>query len=203
VETRPLAKETIRLFTYLYSVVVALSLTTAVRTLISTSEGIRSPFGIPILDLVMFTTFLVITVPFYHGALMFLVRTYRKGFATKKRGELLVDFAVLLSEAIVMLAMAEALLSSIDFIGWLLVLMVLDVSWVIFLNIKSRKRKCDAPLSWVWLDTPMIVISVILIQYAATYMEFFPGILLLASSIRSFLDYKMNYELYFPSEEAV
>jgi hypothetical protein len=131
---------------------------------------------------------------------MFLIRTYRQGFATKKKGELLVDFAVLLTEAIIILAMAEALLNSIDFIGWLAVLMVVDVLWVILVHFKLKTLECDAPLSWAALDIVMIILLLLLSQCLLAYVEFFPGILLLASLIRSSLDYKLNYEYYFPSE---
>lgn len=198
--SKPLVQETIKNFSYLYSVVVALSLTTAVRNVISTSQGVKSPFNLTLFDVITFSTFLAVTIPFYHGALMFLVRNYRRGFKTKKKGELLIDFVALLAEAIVILALAESMLDLVNFIGWLFPLMIVDLIWVIFVYFKSKTRESDAPLSWAGLDLAMIIFLYLIGNFAVAYTETCFIVLLMASLVRSILDYKLNYEYYFPTD---
>jgi hypothetical protein len=197
---KSLIRETVRVLSYLYSVVVALAVTTAVKALVS-PDGVRNPFSLPLIDLSMFCAFLVTLLPFYHGALMFLIRTYRVGFKTRKRGELLIDFVILLIEAIILYAMAASLFDFFGFVAWLAFLVFLDAVWVFFVYFKSPKGSSEAPLTWGLLNVCMVVFLYFLWNYAVTTEEVTYIILLVGSLARTILDYGFSYDYYFPPSE--
>jgi hypothetical protein len=198
--SKSLIRESVRILSYLYSVVVALALTTAVRALIS-QNGIRSPFNLPLIDLFMFSTFLVTLLPFYHGAVMFLIKTYRVGFKGRKKGELLVDFVFLLFEAIILYALAASLFDLFSFIGWLAILMFLDSSWVFFVYFKTPRGGSEAPIIWGALNVFMLLFLYLLWNYAIPGEELSYAALLIGAIVRTILDYGFAYDYYFPSSE--
>jgi hypothetical protein len=191
-------KESSRILTYLYSLVIALALTTVIKELIVSEENvIRSPLEIPIYDALIFFTFLAILIPFYHGTIVFLVRTYEGKYKNLKKGELLFDVLVKLMESIILFAMAVSTSNVEGFIGWFIVLLVVNILWVCISYIKAIMKKLAAPKHWGLFNffTVIFLIGYLTFNLFETTM----GLLFLFGVVlgRSIADYYFSYDYYF------
>jgi len=194
-------QDAIKLLLYLYSVVMALALTTAVSTTVAPEGKALNPLELPIRSLAIFGTFFVTIVPFYHGASLHMLRTYQNNPKTRKKGEALVDFFALALEGIIFYAMAKSATSLETFISWFGVLLILDTGWVGFTYFKSQTEVGQAPKWWAVLNCGMILILALLWGLAKTGESQVYAILFAASVIRTFIDYWKCYHYYFPKEK--
>jgi hypothetical protein len=192
--------DAIRLLLYLYSVVMALALTTAVSTTVAPEGKALNPFEIPIKSLAIFGTFFITLVPFYHGASLHMLRTYQNNSKTRKKGEALVDFFALAFEAIIFYAMAKSVTELETFIPWFGALLILDTGWVAFTYFKSQTDVGQAPKWWGVLNGGMILVLILLWGPARTGESQFHAMLFAAAVIRTFVDYWKCYHYYFPRE---
>ena len=141
------AQQAVKILSSLYAVIAGLSLTTAIKA-ISSLENVF--FGVGNI-----TAFLFTALPFYNGATMFLITNYYLTGFEGKRTEALVDFSMLFAEALALYGMAISIINLLGFIISLLILLLANTFWVIF--ILARKPRREVPLEWLWLDFYMFI----------------------------------------------
>lgn len=192
-----LSRDVFRVLLDLYGVVIALALTTAIGITISPNGVSFSPLKLNEKYLTLFFAFFLTIVPFYHGASVYLLKTYRHGNPSKNRGAPLIDFFVLTFEAVIFYAMAASIGDLLSFEVWLAALFVLDLLWVGFTSFVSssdnRTRKW-----WAILNGLMILFLIIIGGINEnTWPQVYPLIFAVAV-IRTFFDYYKCYDFYFP-----
>jgi len=196
-ENDDLSKDVVRVLLDLYGVVIALALTTAIGITVAPSGIAISPFELNERNLALFGAFFVTVVPFYHGASMYLLKTYKQGHPSSKKGAPLVDFFALAIEGVIFYAIASSIRNLQSFIIWFMFLFLLDIIWWGFTYFKSPDIN-QAPKWWAILNGIMILflISIAGIQ-AELWMQVYTLIFAVAV-FRTFLDYKLCYSFYFP-----
>ncbi len=186
---------------YLYSVVMALALTTAVSILVAPEGKVLNLFNISAESAAIFGAFFVTLVPFYHGASIYLLQAHRNSPPTKKRGGALVDFFAFALEAVIFYAMAKSTTQLEVFIIWFGALLLLDTFWVSFTYFKSQTEKEQAPKWWVVLNGGMLLVLILLWNPATTGGTQLYLILFAAAVIRTVIDYWKCYDHYFPLQK--
>ena len=88
-------KEIVRILLYLYGVVMALALTKSIGLTITPRGIALSPFELNSLDLAIFGALFMTLVPFYHGASVYMLKTYGKHSHSEKKGAPLVDLSLI------------------------------------------------------------------------------------------------------------
>lgn len=186
--------EAVRIFSYLYSVVIGLALIAGVQTLISPQGG-RHFFELPLGQLLTFGSFIFTIVPFYHGAIRFLSQAYNQ-LDTERGGKILMDFAIFLVEASIFYALAINLSEIPVFVSWLGLLLVVDVVWVGLANLIFSKRE-GSPTNWAAINSFMI--AFLIVFWSIGIQNSLEGITILfvASIIRTVADYKLAFHYYF------
>jgi len=194
-------RESGKILTYLYSLIIAFSLTTIITVLLTDGlYTIRSPLEIPIYMLLIFFSFLVTLIPFYHGAVIFLVKSYDSEQKNLKKGEFLFDFCILLIQSLVFFAMALSSSYVIGFIQWLIILLGIDIIWSFICYIKASDKKHAPPKYWGILN---FITFIILILYLLFSVYEILGrtnslvLLFIILSVRSITDYYFSYDYYF------
>lgn len=149
--------DVVRILLYLYSVVMALSLTTSVNMTVAPFGEVISLTDLSAQSLSFFGTFFITLVPFYHGASLHIIKSYRSKNKKPKKGEPLIDFFALSIEAIIFFAMSRSIGKLHTFIGWFGALLLLDLFWVCLTYYKSQDETGQAPTWWAILNGGMIV----------------------------------------------
>jgi hypothetical protein len=192
-----LSKDVFRVLLDLYGVVIALALTTAIGLTVS-PEGIAlSPLMLNWKYLALFGTIFVTIVPFYHGASVYLLWTYKHGNPSPNRAAPLVDFFALTFEGVFFYAMAASTKNLNSFALWFALLLLLDIVWVGVTYLKAT-TKTQAPKWWAILNTGMVL--VLTVTYGIdtnTWPQIF-SVIFAAAVIRTCTDYILNYDYYFP-----
>lgn len=191
-------QDVVRVLLYLYSVVVALALTTSIGLLVAPQGTVRNLFELPVQDLAIFATFFLTIVPFYQGAATYMMRTYRASSQSGKKGEPLIDFFALSLEAVIFYAMGKSIYQLASFVGWFGALLVLDIAWVSFTYFKSRNSIGEAPKLWIALNGGVALILIVLWEPALTGWAQTNVVLFAIAAVRTFLDYRLCYDFYFP-----
>jgi len=112
----------------LYTVVIGVALSIAIANSLDASAH---PVPLKLMTIINVFTFIVLIIPFYHGAVRHLFATYveQGGSETIKNGALLADFFLLFFEGCLFVLMASVLNDTVAF-GWVLVaLLMLDSVW--------------------------------------------------------------------------
>jgi len=205
-------QNSVRHLAELYTIVIALALTVAIEGVINKSNLLHpsvanwSSFENHIINVL---TFLVIIVPFYHGAVRHLFATYIEGdFAkTIKNGALLVDFFLLFVEGCLFIVMAWALPNSNLFAWVVVLLLILDsvwgfLAWLAFAGVKAPY----AERTWARINIVTAAFLALLLIFAKNVFEDAPllsqvGILVIIS-LRTILDYTLCWDFYFPEYAA-
>lgn len=219
-------KDSVRHLLFLYSVVGALSLETAISNLIDVNRS-----GIPVNWTVapMTVAFMVTLVPFFHGALRHLddYHVFVTG-PSLKRGALLADFVFLFLQASLLFALASFTPSYRNFLGTLMLLLLLDIVWGtvsqtllpveglkargLWLQLKHfhglrttyRERGTYPQLAWVfnnvyWFIALAVVMALSLSGVLPGTDNLVLGLLIVALAIgRTILDYRFAWTFYFP-----
>ena len=184
----------------LYGVVIAAGLGIAVTNTVSPAEDrLHVAWDhVPLL-----VAFLVVVVPFYHGALLHLDNKYRLDAGRHHQtSALLVDFIGLFLEAVVIVAFASSVGRVRSFVISLVVLLVIDVAWAALAWAPDRcraKKRGDGLLSWVQVNAATIcvlcVVAVALAQFRASDGVLTAAVLVIVS-MRSAADYALNWGFY-------
>lgn len=134
--------------------------------------------------------FLVIAIPFYHGAMMYLVRTRELMASESKKGQLF-HFGFLFTQAIIFLGIGISLGSLPTLIFLISFLMVIDSIWILV----GKWTNNPPPFGWLCLNLGFFA-SIILINFP--YWPFGPLEMLLIFAIsRTIIDYVGFEEIYF------
>jgi len=161
-------KDIVRILLDLYGVVIALALTASIGLTVAPDGIALSPLELNAQNLATFGTLFITIVPFYHGASVYMLDSYRDHSHSTKKGAALVDFFTLSLEGVVFYAMATSIRNIDSFIIWFTVLLLIDLVWYGFTYFKAEKPTQSAP------------------------------ILFAVGLIRTVLDYGLSYEYYFP-----
>jgi hypothetical protein len=198
------AERVVRNFEQLYSVAIVLALGRAIENIVRDSNApgsILAPGSLP-----AFVALFVTLVPFYHGAMRHLDRTYVQERAENVRtGTLLVDFLLLFVEGALFFVIAE-LLPDASAAAWgIVVLLLLDAVWgTAVFAVFYRRRQWRAEMRWVALNllfAPTLALFLVLAPDRPSAVLDLPvaTALVLIALARSALDYATSWDFYFPS----
>lgn len=194
----------IQILSYLYSVLIALALTTSVRILLESNNAIETILFSSTLWL--FFSFIITIIPFYHGAVQALVTTF-EGKIDKKKDprkayRMFITFAFMISEGIIFFAIASSILSPITFALTLVALFIIDIIWIAIVKFLSGTDQ-ETPKEWAIMNLAMTVVILILFwpsQYGDAALKSF--ILFIAACVRTASDYYFTWKYYFRSDES-
>jgi hypothetical protein len=143
----------------LYTVVVGVALSLAVRALLDGNEGLES---ISLAAVMLFIAFLATLMPFYHGALRHLDDAYIENANEHiKDGALLVDFLLLFLHAVAFVILALLLKKPAHFVWVLTVILGLDVFWGLFAYFASSSRgELTAEAKWTIINFVFVGASI-------------------------------------------
>lgn len=192
-----LSKDVFRVLLDLYGVVIALALTAAIGLTVSPNGVALSPSELNWDYLALFGAIFVTIVPFYHGASVYLLRTYKHGNPSPNRAAPLVDFFALTVEGVFFYAMAASIKNLNSFTLWFALLLLLDIVWIGITYLKATK-KTEAPKWWAILNTGMFFVLIGTYGLNANSWPQIFLVIFISAVIRTFLDYILNYDYYFP-----
>jgi len=188
----------------LYSAVVAISLSAAVYSVFDLEKT-----GFPIRHelLVFLAAYLVILVPFYHGAVNHLEQAHggRASASRRRKGALLLDFGFLFLESCLFVSLAIGIGHPIFFAWSVIVLLVLDTVWAIIVHTGgfSADPKKSPEATWALINIFAAILLAFFLVYAdlqrLSTMEF-GVILFLFSLVRTIVDYWTTWDFYFGHE---
>ena len=222
-EHSKLKEDTLLLASGLYAIVAGLAITTAIEALlkipsvtivypngttVTTPPVIVQPFDLfnHLKSSMVFLTFFLFAIPFYHGAIIALSKTIRST-EPKFFRRTVIDFLALFLEAGVLYTLALSITSYRIFLSWLLILHGLDVVWLLLALRFGYETDLMKRTFRNWLKLDLLIIS-----YLIVFRVILPSTLLRAddplivyvsllavSSVRTAIDYGKNLELYFPT----
>lgn len=189
----------------LYNVVVGVALSLAIfNTIEKASPYVLS--GPKVLNLL---AFLVLVIPFYHGAVRHLFATYVEDGGSKniKSGALLADFVLLFIEGCFFVVIASLFDDVVRMAYAVIALLVLDcvwgfLAWLAFTGAGSQ----FAEKRWALINmVASLVLFVVMRIFASDSLAkdqtglqiAILGILL----VRTIFDYKMTWSFYFPEKD--
>jgi hypothetical protein len=185
----------------LYTVVVALALTEAVRSLLNLKQQANpsdvSTTAIVTLAWLPFWILVATIVPFYHGANGHLDQVYLYTTSHRKRHALLIDFAMLFGEALVFLFLALSLGSFPTFASWFFWLLVLDVLWAFAVYMMSDSDD-GHPHSKRWLIINIVAVVAVYVSQNTSLLnsDARAGALLGIALLRTAVDYWTCWDFY-------
>jgi len=189
---------------HLYTVVVGLGLSLAIRNLID-SNGQNVLFRSDLLP--FFFALLVTLIPFYHGALRHLDLTYvERGGREVRRGALLVDFAALFIESCLLLALGVFLLRPFYLVWGLVILLASDSLWGFSAHFAfTQHMQSRAEIRWALINLATAVFFTIYYLVLNLEAEAYASdariwaVTLSVSVVRSVVDYIWCWDTYYPS----
>lgn len=201
-ENKEARKRSVEHLQRLLTVVVSLAVAQALQRLVFVDTVPNSP-DYP--DWVMFISFFVTLVPFFHGANRYLDAAYITLESPARPIGLVCDFFFLLIESMIFYLMA-AFIGALPTFYWILfTLLILDAIWVgitfLYKQDKSPANKKQAKFSYLpWLG--LNVVAALLLVWVAntTTLPSTARLVLLGllSIIRTALDYWLSLPVYFP-----
>jgi hypothetical protein len=200
-DTKEARKRSVDSLQRLYTVVVSLAVTEALRRLLSSGTGDYTRW-------LIFASFVVTVVPFYHGANRHLDVSYVTEERKAKPGALMIDFVFLFIEGILFFALAVRIDSRDIFYTLLAVLFLLDVFWIGFTYI-SRTNEEDRASGYVkWAIMNLVAGAAIGVSIWSNIFGSFwanetaKDVALVSITIsRTVLDYILQWHFYYPPEE--
>jgi len=190
----------------LYSIVIGLGLVQSIQTVVVDPVG---KFDIALIP--YFLSYLFLLVPFYHGALRHLDRTYVEAPSKRVRsGALMADFLLLFIEAVVFLTLSMLLNRNQQF-AWLLVaLLLLDSLWgfLAHLAFSDNNRETSPGKGWApegkWAAINVITATIVVLfiifsprQPLGPFESFGIGLSCICF-LRTVCDYMLTWDFYFP-----
>jgi hypothetical protein len=186
----------------LYTVVVGLALTVAMTNLIDQNQAIPIHFSV----LPYFFSYLATLVPFYHGALRHLDKTYLENPDKNIRpGALMADWGLLFIEGCILLGMAILLQKPISFSFVLIFLLVFDMLWGFFahLALSKHSKRQKSEVKWSIINFVASVVLIVLLVFldaidSTKPIETYRWIMIMTISIgRTIWDYVWCRDFYF------
>lgn len=193
-------KSSVRNLQELYTVVIGIALVKAIEKFSAetgTPAGLSGP-GVRAAGMSL-VAFVATLVPFYHGAMRHLERTF-----VEQRGRhvvgvaLLVDFVVLFSQAGLLAGMAMNIHSPRETAMWCAILLVLDAMWGVFhqVGLTRQAERLSHTVTWGMLN---LVAAAVLIAVLMSRPSAIGGTLVGVALCRTVLDYRLAWGFYFPS----
>jgi hypothetical protein len=186
----------------LYTVVIGVALSIAIANSLDASAH---PVPLKLSTIINVFTFIVLIVPFYHGAVRHLFATYVEQGGSKpiKNGALLADFFLLFFEGCLFVLMAAVLNDTVAF-GWVLVaLLMLDSVWgfLAWLAFASEEAQYAERL-WSLINAiTAVLLALILIFLDQTFVSrpllSEVGVFAIIA-LRTIVDYALCWSFYFP-----
>ena len=139
-----------------YTVIVGLALTTAIYNLVDANGQVRPFNGVTLLLCVAFVATLL---PFYHGAMRHLDKTYLEvdEHAAPKPGALMADFIILFLEGCIFIVLGTKVAHPVAFTFLFTSLLLLDSVWAFFAHLLSpAPRKQE--LTWAGINFVTVLV---------------------------------------------
>lgn len=166
-------------------------------------------------DLLMFVSFILTVVPFFHGSLRYLDQRYIINEDQSRRCSLMIDFVALFVQALLLFALATVIGQLRIFYSGLVGLLIFDILWVGVTGLTKNadtntakknageKKKHDEHSFRRWAGINAITIWAILLSVWSTLWA--DGIvkntiLVLIAGYRTVLDYLLVWDWYYPPE---
>jgi hypothetical protein len=188
----------------LYTVVMGVALSLAVRSMIDEKGGLETvtwPIAL------LFFAFVATLFPFFHGALRHLDDAYvdNKNSGIRE-GALAVDFVLLFIHALAFVILALLLKKPGQFAWVLVILLSIDVVWGVFVIFgPSGKKGFNAETKWTLINLVFVLVSLVfLVWFGVTPLRDGMEPLRLALPIfascviRTVIDYVWCADFYFP-----
>ena len=202
------AQNSVRHLQGLYSMVVALALTIATTEFIDVGAG-TIPVNLRLFPI--FLSFLVILLPFYHGALRHLDISYiEHGCRAERKGALLGDFVFLFVEGCLFVTLALLIPKSNHFAWALLSLLTLDIIWGLLAHFAfSHEGNIKTQLKWAAINSIAAMVLTIYLILACCLISptqnasvaFGIGVFGICI-IRTIADYALCWDFYYPGNHS-
>jgi len=153
----------------------------------------------------LFATFILTLLPFYHGAMRHLDMAFAEQDTERGAAPLLVDFVILFLEGCIFVAIAALIREPVYFAWGFLVLLTVDVVWGFLAYLAfSANRKTAPELTWCWINLVTICFLVVYFYFEKLFGAspapvdpfYFSLIILFIASIRTVVDYALTWEMY-------
>jgi hypothetical protein len=199
-------ENSVRSLSNIYTVVIGVAVSIAVAGVIDKDRGLSS---VTWSSGFLFIAFVVTLLPFCHGALLHLDRTYFDASKEAEPGALIIDFVLLFFHALAFVVLAVLLKNPPDFAWVLVVVLLIDVVWGIFAHFsRSEKNAMSAPGRWALINFVFVGLGVLLLytqdiglgQQSSPKIAF---VVLIGCAMRTLVDYAWCKSFYFPTKEAV
>ena len=147
-------------------------------------------------DVMLLLSFIFVSIPFYHGAAVFLSTRAAELLNEKKEKQIFFYFIMLFSEAAFLYLLGSSVRSIETFTLWLIILIIVDLAWVLVARLAMNEKAI--PPEWIHLDLLIIGFSVIFLLLPSmtgwnNYVIL--SVILLA---RTIVDYKVAWHpIYF------
>lgn len=195
----------VRQLSELYNVVIGISISLAIM---GTIDVTLTPIPIKLDHCINLFTFILIVVPFYHGAARHLFATYVEdgGSSRIKNGALLADFFLLFLEGCFFIALALLISETYFFIWGLVFLLALDCIWglLAFLAFSGANAQL-AEQKWAIINFIAAALLAFLLLLADDFVRESPVraqiVFCLAVAVRTFIDYFFCWNFYFPPHQ--
>ena len=191
----------------IYTFVVSLAVAEALRGVLSSLPLVPDAASWLRLSVVLVTV-----IPFYHGANRYLDAAYVTGERSSVRYSLLVDFLFLFLEGILFFVLSLVIRHDAWFYIVYAILLGVDIVWVLTTNFTGRPdlQSKHTPGIGKWALINLVCIIVVLLLHWTTMVPdtfwtypfakpaFFCG----AAVLRSFIDYYLMWNFYYPESAA-
>lgn len=187
----------------LYTVVIGVALSSATVNLISSGDLSK----ITLQSLLLFFSFSLTLIPFFHGAMRHLDDAYLENKNEHIRnGALLLDFLLLFIHGVVLVILSFFMKNSLTFLIVLLSILTLDVIWGLFAHCASASKKNGAELKWVTINSIFVAVFVAYLSHidvmAGNYNETNLSVIVsVGCLIRTVIDYSWGWSFYFPEDD--
>jgi len=199
-------QNSVRQLAELYNVVVGVALTLSIVNSVSNAEEL-----IKLNQIINVGTFIIILVPFYHGAMRHLFATYIEDGASSrsKNGALLADFFLLFLEGCIFVLLASVVSETEKFTIVVVLLLLLDSVWGLFVWLAFTDEKTQYPEpTWALIN---LVTAVLIGMLMGVLLAFDKGVvstrpflvqtgLFVIIAVRTFTDYYNSWSFYFPDQ---
>jgi hypothetical protein len=187
----------------LYTVIIGVALSSATVNVISSGDLSK----ITIQSVLLFLSFCITLIPFFHGAMRHLDHAYLENDHQHIRsGALLLDFLLLFVHGIVFVVLSFFLGNSFIFLLFLLAILFLDVIWGAFAHFASSSKESWAEAKWVWINLVFVLAFVVYLSHIDAWTGIRPDmtnlaiIITVATLLRTIVDYAWGWHFYFPED---
>lgn len=183
----------------LYAVVMALAISQATMNFLRDRQdlsALRTPAAA--VDLTVLGALLLTIVPFYHGMNRHLERSYLERDAGTRHSALLLDFSAFFLESFLLFAVSWSVRQASQAFLFLAVLLIVDVIWGVVSHFIHYAGGRSTVLRWSLINVFSVIIGFFAWSTSVFSETTKPAILLGLAFIRTFLDYRMGWEFYFP-----